>query len=711
MLAARASPSICPSCRLQLLVARCPVQRRIAVGVRHVSALAASDRAVRRGVSQHSALPQRRHAHATHARREQHTADTGTTQSGDELVVPAAMLEAAARRARNRFGDSLPEGFLTEKELLVYERLFGPPVGVVPEGWAEEEAVNERDTILLREAEDGVLEEVDYAVIRDGQEMHAADLAAEIQAEMDTANRVYEDVIKAEGINEPEPPPLEEEQPTDDIDDEHWPGDDYIRTHPYTLTGRFATSPSTLQFPRSTFTQPISALLAGIPTKHLITASQNALGGPGLPYSPSTPRISRTMPQKPLGLLAGQPHLSKMEADVFLAAVMPQTYASVMTVLVELRRRLGAEWLRGLLEKEGGPLVLDAGAGGASALAWRDVLRAEWVGMHPSTGTEPAPPAPLGRATVVTTSATLRHRAAHLLENTSFIPRLPDAVQADHADGANPRKTYDVVIAAHALWIVREEYQRRKVVDALWSLVNPDGGVLVVLEKGVPRGFEVVAGARDILRKKMDPNAARSVQWEGEEERPDRGMIVAPCTNAAQCPLYPVPGISLGRKDWCAFSQRYARPGFLQKVLGAKSRNFDDVEFSYVAVRRGRELGDEGVVQGEGATERAFEGYGVRVGREGEEGEGEAAGNEAEAEVTEPASSVADADAAPHPLTLPRAIWPPLKRRGHILLDLCTPSGTLERWLVSRRCGKQAFRDARKARWGDLWGVRHVARG
>jgi ribosomal protein RSM22 (predicted rRNA methylase) len=58
-----------------------------------------------------------------------------------------------------------------------------------------------------------------------------------------------------------------------------------------------------------------------------------------------------------------------------------------------------------------------------------------------------------------------------------------------------------------------------------------------------------------------------------------------------------------------------------------------------------------------------------------------------------------------NPLQLPRLILPALKRRGHIILDVCTPAGTLERWTVPRSFSKQGFRDARKVRWGDLWAL------
>ena len=48
---------------------------------------------------------------------------------------------------------------------------------------------------------------------------------------------------------------------------------------------------------------------------------------------------------------------------------------------------------------------------------------------------------------------------------------------------------------------------------------------------------------------------------------------------------------------------------------------------------------------------------------------------------------------------------PPLKRRGHVILDLCTPAGNLERWTVPKSFSKRAFRDARKSSWGDLWAL------
>jgi ribosomal protein RSM22 (predicted rRNA methylase) len=310
------------------------------------------------------------------------------------------------------------------------------------------------------------------------------------------------------------------------------------------------------------------------------------------------------------------------------------------------------------------------------------------------------------------------------LENTTFIPRLPEPV----GQGSQPRKRYDVIIASHLLWPIKEDYMRKATVQTLWSLLNPDGGVLILLEKGVPRGFEVVAGARQLLLDKHISSPGSTVfeasiedtmkNEKGRYVEKETGMIVAPCTNHTRCPLYKTAGMSKGRKDWCHFSQRYFRPDFLQKILGAKSRNYDDVEFSYLSVMRGRdhrlrELDPrgEGFVQGDIATERAADGYGPKLQQDVEEVEEEDelgvmrshGGLEASTDTDEGEKTIDEHD--PHPLSLPRTILQPIKRKGHVLIDVCTPSGTLERWVVNRKCGKQAFRDARKAQWGDLWAL------
>ncbi|KAI5357601.1 putative ribosomal protein Rsm22 [Septoria linicola] len=670
-----------------------------------------------------------------------------------DLTGDNAGLEARVRTLREYYGvASVPEQLLEIEEVKVHERLFGDmrQVEAVGEEPSEmEQLVGRSGTGVI--GKDG--EEVDF----DEDEALEYDDEGELATE-DTP------------LGQPRPERFRHgnERLVDDMRAAFAPGaalealnqqdtvlaDEaavYQRTHPLTLEGRFATSPTTIELPKSPYVDPVTGMLSGMSNTHLSETAHRIFGGAGLPYSTSTPLRGKLMPQKAIALDAYQPQMSEIEGDVYLSTIYPGVYASVMSVLVETRKRLGSAWAEGLVRKaEAGELrILDAGGGGAGVLAVREVIRAEWERLLGRSEDDTENPmalaeadgkvggsgvgAPLGHATVLTSSDALRKRASQLLENTTFVPRLPDYL---HAESAPSQGKFDIVIAPHTLWQLREDYIRKSHVQNLWSLLSTDAGVLVLLEKGVPRGFEMIAGARDLLLEQRIaspgserrptiieeklPNSGANyehVVWndaEGNEipaeeldgEGPDLstqpkevGMIIAPCTNHESCPMYTQKGHVKGRRDVCAFEQRYHRPAFLQNIYGTKGRNHEDVEFSYISVMRGRDLRnteaaenesiDEygmsaetqtALIQGADATDRAFTGY------------------------EQSGSSARDSN-APHPLALPRVVLPPLKRQGHVIIDLCTPTGTLERWTVPRSFSKQAFRDARKLNWGDLWAL------
>ncbi|KXX76667.1 Methyltransferase-like protein 17, mitochondrial [Madurella mycetomatis] len=513
-----------------------------------------------------------------------------------------------------------------------------------------------------------------------------------------------EEIHEEESIIEQEEPREEEEinedegEPDASFSGPVWETHKSTRLHEHTTMGRSGTYPSTLQLPKLTFVEPISALLGRADVTHVREAAERVLGGPGLPYGPATPKSKSNLPQKGLQLQAGHHRMSEIEADAFIATMLPGLYASVMSALVEVRKRLGEDWLRGLLTRTDGtpPRVLDVGAGGAGLAAWQDVLQAQWDVLREKGEVKNREPP--GKRTVIVGNDNLRHRISRFLHNTTFLPRLPDYVHSvegserklDSGGTPAPRKVFDVIIASHMLMPLEKEYKRKEFLDNLWSMLSPEGGVLIVLEKGHPRGFEAVANVRSrILDEFIIPPTPRSRGEElqsSTERTPEPGMIIAPCTNHTACPMYHMPGVSPGRKDFCHFNQRFIRPPFLQQVLGASHRSHEDIKFSYLAVRRG--VYPEGYaapassskstfLQGQQAADRAFAGYG----------------------------KVGDAGAAPHALSLPRNILTPLKSRGHVTLDLCTPAGTIERWVVPKSFSKQAYHDARKASWGDLWAL------
>lgn len=53
--------------------------------------------------------------------------------------------------------------------------------------------------------------------------------------------------------------------------------------------------------------------------------------------------------------------------------------------------------------------------------------------------------------------------------------------------------------------------------------------------------------------------------------------------------------------------------------------------------------------------------------------------------------------------TWPRIIKQPIKRKGHVTINLCCPSGNLEKWVVPKSFSKTVYHDARKSSKGDLW--------
>jgi len=683
----------------------------------------------------------------------------------DSVVEDA---ETIVRQARQTFGTTLPPNYLTAEEYQIYERLYGPPlretapedVGIKDLGeGAPVVNITSKHTILI-ENEDGVVEEFEFsgALPPDLLEEAAAhgvtvetepldsaaddlppplteaqieylNITANNQREYDALIKLQRDFEAASLRSAPEIAELEaaaeeealeeeaalaEQEELEDLEEQEkgfytppapWEDPQTDRVHPHTLMGRYGPNPSTVFLPKETFVRPISELLKRTDSIHIKEQAEKIFGGPGLPFSPATPALGKSLPQKPIQMEAGHHRMSPIEADTFLATVLPGVYASVMSTLVEVRKRLGSDWLRDLCARGNckGPRILDVGGGGAGLLAFQEILQADWdVRREKGEVTEREPP--LGKQTVVVGSDTLRHRVSRFLHDTTFLPRLPDylhsQVSADReldAGEAPQRKEFDIIIASHMLMPDEKPWRRKAFIDNLWTMLSPKGGVLIVLEKGHPRGFEAVADVRQrMIEEFLTPPLAESDKAPGELTDKSQqlrvrepGMIIAPCTNHSKCPMYLTPGLSQGRKDFCHFSQRFIRPPFLQKVLGSVHRNHEDINFSYIAVRRGGHA--EGVqlsstdatakvdasvssfVQNKDAVDRAFAGY--------------------------------ENEPAPHPLSLPRIVNRPLKARGHITLDLCTPVGSIERWVVPKSFSKQAYRDARKVGWGDLWAL------
>ncbi|KPI42477.1 37S ribosomal protein S22, mitochondrial [Cyphellophora attinorum] len=613
-----------------------------------------------------------------------------------------------AGRARELFGDRLPLQALQASEFSIYKRLFDDPL--LPE------AISESVTLL-----DESGEEVDYDSLKD----HLGFTEEENEASLDFHD--FEDKARSREQLEQEPDHLfededvfeEAEYADEEAAEEDEESDPTQRRHPLTALGKFATTPKTLSMPIANYVKPLSNLMLGHSYKQLTNKRE-------------------TESQVAVQMEASQNFMGEMAANAFLTAVMPPAYAAISAALVDARRRLGPTWLTSLLSKEGGPRVLDAGAGGAAILAWNEITEAHWNTLHTSE-TEPNP-VPASKAVVLAGSDPLRHRGTALLDNTTFIPRLPDfgttrsKPTLDDDRPAQSRKSFDVIFSSYSLLPFKEEWERKQYISNLWSLLSPEGGVLIFIEKGMPRGFEAIASAREHLLERFiaippgQETKYSAVQnqdiQEGAPWTPEPGMIIGPCSNHEGCPMYKIQGVSIGRKDICSFQQRYIRPPPLQRVLGAKTRNHDDVDFSYLSVMRGRDLrrsdfsafdhiadassaplqpsNSEAFAHSTQSNTEAFlDHIGAGLSNHTPDASIEPDSADDSVNINLPTQN-ARFTPTHH---LPRLVFPPLKRRSHVILDLCTPRGTIERWTVPRSFGKQAYRDARKAQWGDLWGL------
>lgn len=116
--------------------------------------------------------------------------------------------------------------------------------------------------------------------------------------------------------------------------------------------------------------------------------------------------------------------------------------------------------------------------------------------------------------------------------------------------------------------------------------------------------------------------------------------IVAPCPQNGPCPL--TPSFKEG-KDWCHFSVRVSRSAY-HRCAKEGVLPYEDEKYSYLVV-------------------------------------------------------------SPHstPASKARVIKAPIKKTGHVILDLCTPDGSLERLVIAQSNGKE-YAKARDTLWGDEWG-------
>lgn len=456
-----------------------------------------------------------------------------------------------------------------------------------------------------------------------------------------------------------------------------------------------------------------------------------------------------------ISLQNGGPHnpsAAPIDVDTHVAGVLLQNYASAYNVLSETRKQAGREWRP--------ERVLDVGFGPATGmLAFNEIFASELKeGWRPKTKTAVVigHPYMLKRArTILSAQAAEDFYEPENRINTKIQSFLP---QPKVGSGTADQK-YDLILATHQLF--RGVHQFPASVDDhtshLLSLLAP-GGVLVLIERGDPNGFETIARARQIMFRPEDyPRSAVKTPrvWKGgrhihdspktttnpataekkpvaTEEDPDFELppellaefdvveevpsassapindfsstsnntfkleILAPCPHHGACPLQLNP--TLRQRDTAGV---FSWCKFAQLVQRPK--------FS-VELKKGVFLATKWSSEDAGRAEsgKGMGGSG-RPGGRGHEtstfsylvvkrSEPELAHDFQQQESPNEAERLSKDTA--------RILKPPLKRDSHVILQVCTAAtNSIENWTVPKSFSKQAYHDARKASGGDLWAL------
>lgn len=324
---------------------------------------------------------------------------------------------------------------------------------------------------------------------------------------------------------------------------------------------------------------------------------------------------------------------------------------------------------------------------------------------------------------------------------------------------------YDLIILTHQLLKNEERFpmQIDDNVEHYLKLLAP-GGYIVIVERGNPLGFEIISRARQIMIRpenypeehgkiprpymrgssikrrpttegndgeleedaqklmqeissrhgevqaedmEFEPELLQEMSEENVEEHPNYHLkIIAPCPHHRKCPLQignpKYYEYDEGKKlKFCNFQKSIMRPKFnielkKGKILATRwqeptdgvgieglakpgtgrpnGRNYEILNYSYLIAQRSQ-TDSETVSQIDKQREESRAYYDI--------------------------GSLGDGTQE----TWPRIINQPIKRKGHVTMDLCGSSGQLEKWVIPKSFDKEIYHDARKAVKGDLWGL------
>ncbi|WP_308294938.1 small ribosomal subunit Rsm22 family protein [Streptomyces sp. JJ66] len=220
----------------------------------------------------------------------------------------------------------------------------------------------------------------------------------------------------------------------------------------------------------------------------------------------------------------------------------------------------------------------------------------------------------------------------------------PGACASTVVDWAEPALALGAELAGDALSGVTWRQSRlgaaAEVPDADLVTVSYVLGELTEADRSAVLDAAARSGQAVVIVEPGTPEGYLRVRAAREQLTAAGLRVLAPCPHSAACPI--VPGA-----DWCHFAARVPRSALHRRVKGG-TLGHEDEKFSYVAAGRPA-LAD-------------------------------AAGQRASS----------------------RVVRHPQLRKGHVLLDLCTPADGLARTTVTKR-DRDAYRAARAATWGQEW--------
>ncbi|KAG5367447.1 37S ribosomal protein S22 [Yarrowia sp. C11] len=454
------------------------------------------------------------------------------------------------------------------------------------------------------------------------------------------------------------------------------------RHHPDTLAARSA----------QTFTVP----------KHLDHAVAEALRDKVV--SPST--LKRNVAQ----FFAGSDELvSKMEtgrdnlldsALTVAAATLHQNYGAAYAVLKEVRQKMPEGWTP--------DSVLDIGLGASSGMLAVNELFSDVESWDPDRKTAVI----LGpKVNTVLTKQFFDTQKHEDQGQNNFKDKVRNTRIQTGLPKSNQYK-YDLIIANQQLdLLARQAETTLEAFSArLVDLLSP-GGILVLVDRGNPNGYERIARAREVLIRPMEETGptktpvpfgkTRRMHFSSDAEMkklkqelgPDFEIedveipeeervylhIVAPCSHHGKCPFQQgqLRQQNTSKGSWCAFTQKLGRPEYVMQLKRGKTlaSSWDP------KVTRNKNKFSGGGRPGSSDLEVPSFSY-LIVQRS-----------------TKPETPI------PKEQMWPRILKPPMKKKNHVIMNICGPEGGLYSWTVTKGQGKQEYLDARKAHQRDQWAL------